>query len=323
MPPELPTIDDVPAPLVAVVIPAYRVAEQIAAVVARMPESVSHIIVVNDASPDQLASVLAGIQDPRMTVLTHPVNRGVGGAMKTGLAHARTLGADIVVKIDGDGQMDPVLLPRFLAPLVDGRADVAKGNRFYDLDAVRGMPPVRRFGNLALSFLVKMASGYWHAFDPCNGYIAVSGPLLRSLKLERLEERYFFEISLLCEMYHSRAVLEDVPMLPVYGDEPSSLNPIGSIGHFLPRLVQRTWRRVAMTYFMRDFTVVSVFLVGGLPLLLFGIAWSAYHWLLSIRSHVVASTGTVVIGLLAITMGFQLLLQAIVLDVANEPRRLS
>jgi len=236
---------------VAVVIPAYRVAPRVADVIAQIPPEVRHIIVVNDASPDGLSDTLARISDPRLVVLTHAENRGVGGAMKTGIRHALGLGAEIVVKIDGDGQMAPALLPAFLEPLLARRADMTKGNRFDDLSYIRDMPVVRRLGNLALSFLVKAASGYWHLFDPCNGYLALRATLLSRLDLDRLDDRYFFEISLLCEAYHRQAVLEDVPMRPVYAGEPSSLSPLGSISNFVPRLIQRTARRVALQYFMR------------------------------------------------------------------------
>lgn len=306
----------------AVVIPAYRVATHIRDVVARIPPYVSHIVVVNDRSPDNLDEVLEGIDDARLVVVRHDVNRGVGGAMKSGFLRAIELGAAIVVKIDGDGQMDPALIPQFVEPLLTGEADFTKGNRFDDLDFIGDMPLVRRLGNLALSFLVKLAAGYWGLFDPTNGYLALRTDVLRRIDFKRLEERYFFEISLLCEAYFTRAVLRDIPMKPVYAGEPSSLSPLGSIGSFAPRLVKRFFYRVFMKYFMRDFSVVSIFLLGGAPALLFGIAWSAHHWLRSLQTGVVATTGTVVIGLLGIVLGFQLLLQAVVLDVSNEPKRL-
>jgi dolichol-phosphate mannosyltransferase len=308
-------------PSVAVVIPAYRVASQIADVIARVPSGIRDIIVVDDASPDTLPSVLSALRDPRVTVLRHDVNRGVGGAMKTGFLKALELGADIVVKVDGDGQMDPALIPKFVEPIRAGDADFTKGNRFDDLAFIHRMPLVRRFGNMALSFLVKLASGYWHAFDPCNGFLAIRAAVLRRLNPGRLEDRYFFEISLLCEAYFAKAVLQDIPMQPVYAGETSSLSPVGSIGNFAPRLVKRSLHRLLMAYFIRDFNVVSIFIVAGLPALLFGTGWSAYHWIESIRLQRVATTGTVIIGMLAIVLGFQLLLQAVVLDVGNEPRR--
>jgi hypothetical protein len=241
--------------------------------------------------------------------------------MKTGFAKALELGADIVVKLDSDGQMDPALVPAFVAPLATGRADLAKGNRFADLSVISAMPPLRRAGNLALSFLVKAASGYWSLFDPCNGYLAVSGDLLRRIRQDRLADRYFFEISLLCESYRAGGVALDVDMHPRYGDEISSLSPIRSLFEFSWRLLGRMARRIGFTYFLKDFTVVSVFITAGVPMMVFGVLWSIWHWYRSWAAHAVASTGTVMIGTLAIILAFQLLLQAVVLDVQSEPGR--
>lgn len=310
-----------PSQTIAVVIPAYRVATKIAEVIARVPAFVRHVIVVDDASPDDLRAALAAVNDPRLVVLRHDANRGVGGAMKTGYARAIELGADVVAKIDGDGQMDPGLLEQFIAPLAAGEADIAKGNRFHDLSLIRRMPFVRRVGNLALSFLVKLASGYWSVFDPCNGYVACRADLLRRISFTRLDDRYFFEISLLCEAYLAGAVLRDLPMAPVYADETSSLSPVASVPRFSFKLVGRAIYRVVMRYFMRDFDVVSLFVVSGVPALVFGAAWSGWHWWRSAQLGVATPTGTVMIGVLAIVLGFQLVLQAVVLDVANEPGR--
>lgn len=308
-------------PVIAVVIPAYRVASHVGDVIARVPSEVRNIIVVNDASPDALHEVLAKVTEPRLIVLRHDVNRGVGGAMKTGFSHALELGAEIIVKLDGDGQMDPARIHDFVEPLLVGDADFTKGNRFHDLPFIRRMPFVRRVGNLGLSFLVKIASGYWHAFDPTNGYVALRADVLKRLDQQRLADRYFFEISLLCEAYSARAVLQDIPMKPIYADEPSSLSPVATLVEFTPRLLARLAYRVFLNYFMRDFNVVSLFLMTGIPSLTFGVLWSAYHWIQSERLQMVASTGTVIVGMLPIVLGFQLLLQAIVLDVGNEPKR--
>lgn len=305
----------------AVVLPAYRSARLIAGVIARIPREIRHVVVVDDASPDELQDELLRLADPRLTVVRHTANRGVGGAMKSGFARALELGAEVVVKLDSDGQMDPALIPAFVAPILAGEADVAKGNRFADLGFIRRIPAVRRFGNLALSFLVKAASGYWGIFDPCNGYLAVSARLLRLIRSDHLADRYFFEISLLCEAYHARARLREVPMQPVYAGEVSSLQPAKILVEFLPRLAVQVLRRIGLSYFVRDFNVVSVFLTAGVPMFFFGVAWSLYFWYLSWTTGVVRSSGTVTIGMLAIILGFQLLLQAVVLDVENEPGR--
>ena len=307
------------APVVAVVVPAFRTASSIRAVIEGIPRVVQHVIVVDDASPDDIGAAVSAVSDPRIVLVRHETNRGVGGAMKTGFDRALELGADVVVKLDSDGQMDPSLIPSLVAPLAEGDADFAKGNRFADITVIGAMPPLRRAGNLALSFLVKAASGYWSLFDPCNGYLAVGSHLLRGIRRERLADRYFFEISLLCESYRAVALAADVGMHPRYGDEISSLSPMRSLIEFSGRLLGRMLTRIGSTYFLRDFTVVSVFISAGVPLMVFGVAWSTYHWYRSWATNVVASTGTVMIGTLAIILAFQLLLQAVVLDVQNEP----
>jgi glycosyltransferase involved in cell wall biosynthesis len=308
-------------PTIAVVIPAYRAAGSIEALLAKIPPEIDHVVVVNDASPDSLEESLSRVQDPRVVVRRHETNRGVGGAMKTGFQAALELGADIVVKIDADGQMDPSLIGEFVGPIVRGDADMTKGNRFAYLAFMRRMPFVRRLGNLGLSFLAKAASGYWHAFDPTNGYVALRSSVLEEMDRQRLAEGYFFEISLLCEAYFTRAILEDVPMQPFYGDETSSLRPMSMVGHFTPRLIARFFYRIFMNYFMRDFNAVSIFLTAGVPTFLFGIAWSIFHWVRSAGREVPTGAGTIIIGALAILIGFQLILQATVLDVENEPGR--
>src|SRR5262249_44104810 len=146
---------------------------------------VRHVIVVDDASPDAIPAAVSGIGDPRVVLLSHERNRGVGGAMKTGFERALELGADVVVKLDSDGQMDPALIPALLAPPAEGAAP-AKGNRFADIPVISAMPFLRRMGTLGLSFLAKAASGYWSLFDPCNGYLAVTRELLSDIRRHRL-----------------------------------------------------------------------------------------------------------------------------------------
>ena len=131
------------APVVAVVIPAFRTANSIRAVIERIPGLVQHVIVVDDASPDDIRAAVSTLSDPRVVLVRHETNRGVGGAMKTGFDRALELGADVVVKIDSDGQMDPALIPSLVAPLAEGGADLAKGNRFADITVIGSMPPAQ------------------------------------------------------------------------------------------------------------------------------------------------------------------------------------
>jgi glycosyltransferase involved in cell wall biosynthesis len=304
---------------VAVVIPCYRVERQIAAVIAGLPAWVDVIVAVNDKSPDNTAAVLSKLSDPRLIVEHHPVNQGVGGAMMTGFQIALAQGADIIVKVDGDGQMDPQYLPALVAPLVHGTADFTKGNRWSDLKSLRSMPAIRLIGNTGLGFLVRLASGYWSMFDPVNGYVAIRRDVLSMIR-RPLPKRYFFESGLLIELGILRALVQDVPMPARYGDEHSSLSITRTLFGFPPRLAKGLARRLIWRYFIYDFTVVSLLLLFGLPLFVFGTIFGLWTWA-GLQGEAFASAGQVMLAAMPIILGFQLLLQALVLDVSNAPRK--
>jgi dolichol-phosphate mannosyltransferase len=306
---------------VCVVIPAYRAADTIEKVVGGIPSWVDAIYVVDDASLDETGRRVRAVTDPRVRLLVHDENRGVGGAMVTGYRHALREGMDICIKMDADDQMDAAYLPALIEPLVSGRADYAKGNRFHDADALRQMPFVRKVGNAGLSFLIKAASGQWHVFDPTNGYTAIHRTALGALDLDRLHPRYFFESSMLILLKRIGAVVEDVPMPARYGPSPSHLSVGRTVAEFPWLLAREGLRRILWQYFVADFNAVSLFLVCGLPLVGYGTCFGLYHWIDSYRRNVLTPTGTVMLAVLPLILGFQLLLQALVLDVQNAPRR--
>ena len=305
---------------VAVVVPAYRVAPQIGKVVAGIPAWVRTIVVVEDKSPDDTAARVEACGDPRVRLLRHASNQGVGGAMATGFAEALRLGADIVVKMDGDDQMDPAWLPSLVQPLVDGEADMVKCNRYRHLDGLKQMPLVRIVGNAGLTFLVKAASGYWNVFDPANGYIALRADVLAQLDLAKLPKRYYFESGLLVELGIHRAVVKDIAVPARYGNEHSSLSPLRVLLEFPPRLAKGLCRRVFWRYLVHDFSAASLFVLLGLPLFLFGAGFGAWAYWSHFRDNAYASAGIVMIAAMPIILGAQLLLQAVVLDIHNTPR---
>ncbi|MBU0679599.1 MAG: glycosyltransferase family 2 protein [Verrucomicrobia bacterium] len=306
---------------ICVVVPMYKVEREIQDVIRGIPKWIRNIVVVDDESPDASLEKVKELGDPRVTAVRHEENQGVGGAMMTGYAKAMELGAEIMVKMDGDNQMSPDYLPALIRPIAEGRADYAKGNRFTDNRLRAQMPLVRRIGNIGLSFMTKMASGYWNMFDPTNGYTAISAEVYRLLNLERVHKRYFFESSLFLELNLVRAVVADVPMPARYADESSSMSIPRVLYQFPYRLTRGFLYRMWLEYFVLDFSVASLFIVFGLLLTLFGGIWGAVAWISSLRSGVVASTGTVMIAVLPLIMGFQLLLQALVFDVQNVPRQ--
>ena len=309
-------------PRVAVVIPCYRVSPFILDVIARIGPEVTHIFVVDDRCPESSGALVeAECNDPRVKVIYHEVNQGVGGATLTGYAEAVQAGADAIIKLDGDGQMDPALIPRFVAPLLNGDADYTKGNRFFYPHHLQNMPLVRALGNAALSFMTKASSGYWDIMDPTNGFTCIHGRVARELLKYSISSRYFFESDVLFRLNTFRAVVQDVPMASHYGDETSSLR----IGKVIPEFLAKHARNLAMrlfyNYLLRNFTVATLEFVVGLFLLMGGAWFGACEWYRGVRVGVAASGGTVMLAALPVLVGIQLLLAAIGYDIQTVPSR--
>jgi glycosyltransferase involved in cell wall biosynthesis len=304
---------------IGVVIPAYNEARHLGQVIADAPEFVDCLIVVDDCSTDETAKIIQSASDDRLIGLRTESNQGVGGATVLGYLKANELECDIVVKMDGDGQMSSDHLPRLLDAILDGY-DYAKGNRFLAGAALASMPRHRLFGNIILTFLNKLASGYWHIFDPQNGYTAIARPALQRLELEGLHHRYFFENDMLIALNFNNARVIDVAIPALYGTEHSDLNPFRAGITFPLLFLPRFWRRIYQKYILRDFSPIALFLIMGLLLFAWGFVFGAYHWILSIVTNHVATTGTVMLAVLPLILGFQLVLQAIVLDIQETPK---
>jgi glycosyltransferase involved in cell wall biosynthesis len=315
------TLPDFDGYSISAVIPCYRVEREIESVLRTIPTYIKHIIVVDDASPDSSADLVSAAveEDERILLIRHPVNQGVGGAMVTGYRKALELGAQVVVKVDGDGQMDMADLPRLLQPLVEGKADHTKGNRFRDFKSLQNMPLVRRIGNLGLGFLAKAATGYWHMFDPTNGFIATRSDVLAELPLDRIDRTYYFETSMLANLYLIGAVVKDVPMPARYRDEISNLMISRVLFEFPVKLLVTLARRLLLKNFIYDFSMASIYLLVGLPLLMFGLIFGITKWVQYASAGVPAPTGTVMLPTLSVLLGIQFLLSAIEIDLRSVP----
>lgn len=307
---------------VAVVIPSFRVTRHIINVVAQIPTLVKTIYVVDDACPEKSGHFLQQqTNDPRVVVLFNQVNLGVGGAVMVGYKAAIADGADIIIKIDGDDQMDPALIPNFIEPIIAGEADYTKGNRFFDLELLNRMPRIRVFGNAVLSLMAKLSSGYWNLFDPTNGYTAIHSDVCRRLPFKKISNRYFFETDMLFRLNTLRAVVVDVPMEAKYEDETSHLKVSSIIGEFLVKHAKNFGKRIFYNYFLRDLSLASVELIIGLLLTLFGISFGLYHWLASANLGTSTPAGTVMLAAMPLLVGIQLILQFLGYDIASVPKR--
>lgn len=309
-------------PVVAVVIPCYRVTAHVLDLIAHIGPEVDLIVAVDDACPDGSGRlILERNRDGRVDVVFHDANQGVGGAVMTGYQRAIDAGATVIVKLDGDGQMDPALVPRFIRPILAGEADYVKGNRFYDLRQIHQMPGMRLFGNAVLSFMAKFSSGYWNIFDPTNGYTAINARVAAVLPFERISKRYFFETDLLFRLGTYRALVQDVPMNAKYGDEVSNLRIGKILGEFLGKHARNLAKRIFYNYFLRDMSIASVELLAGSLLLGFGCFFGAYHWIRSLEQNTQTPVGIIMFSVLPIIVGLQLLLAFLAFDIANQPRR--
>lgn len=310
------------SPSVAVIIPCYKVTRHIQAVVASLGDEVQSIYCVDDACPDKSGDFIESqIRDPRVRVLRHEQNKGVGGAVMTGYKAAIADGHAILVKVDGDGQMDGRLVGNFVAPIARGEADYTKGNRFWDLSRIGDMPFIRRAGNLGLSFLAKASSGYWDLFDPTNGFTAIHADVAAALPFESISERYFFETDILFRLNTMRAVVVDVPMDARYADEVSGLKVSKIIFEFSAKHLRNTFKRILYRYFLRDLSIASFELVVGGLLLVFSLVFGIWNWIWYAQSNSAAPVGTIMVAVVTFVSGLQFLLAFANFDIASVPRQ--
>jgi dolichol-phosphate mannosyltransferase len=307
---------------IAAVIPAFKTNSVITSVVSEVDSCVDLIVVVDDSCPEQSGKLVSEkVRDSRVKVLFHDFNRGVGAATITGYRAALEAGADIIVKLDGDGQMDPAKIQELIDPIVRGDADYTKGDRLDSLTGLKQMPSVRLFGNAGLTLLTKFSTGYWNIKDPTNGFTAIHADVLRRLPLGMISKRYFFESDMLFRLSIFRAVVQDVPMSARYGNEKSSLSVVKAFFQFPWLHLVNFHKRLFYNYFLRDVSAASVELVSGLALWWFGVIFGALSFFDAAASGQPATTGTVMIAVLPIILGFQLLLAFLSYDVSSVPTR--
>lgn len=305
---------------ISVVIPAYKVKSHILQVISDIGGDVCKIYVVDDGCPDDSGEyVHNNCSDHRVTILRNQINLGVGGAVMAGYRAAIADGMDVIVKVDGDGQMDPRLIPIFYTPIIEGRADYTKGNRFFDLTHIGRMPFARLFGNAVLSFMAKLSTGYWNLFDPTNGYTAISARVAAHLPLDKISQRYFFETDMLFRLNTLRAVVTDIPMDAVYGDEKSNLKISKIVGEFLIKHIRNFMKRIFYNYFLRDITIATFELIAGSLLLGFGILFGLFNWVAVLHQHTLTPLGTIMLAALSVLTGLQLVLAFLNYDITNVP----
>jgi glycosyltransferase involved in cell wall biosynthesis len=298
------------------------VAAHVLDVIAEIGKEVSQIFVIDDACPEGSGALVSEkCKDKRVVVLTHSENQGVGGAVITGYRAALDSGADIVVKVDGDGQMDPAMITDLVQPIVEGNADYTKGNRFDSLVGLREMPGIRVLGNGVLSLMSKVSSGYWNVTDPTNGFTAIHCDVLKALPLDMISKRFFFESDMLFRLSILRAVVWDVPMEARYGNEKSNLSVLKALFEFPGKHFVRFHKRLFYNYYLRDMSAASLELPLGAALGWFGFIFGITKFAESVQTQVAATAGTVMLSAVPVILGFQLVLAFLSHDIASVPKR--
>jgi glycosyltransferase involved in cell wall biosynthesis len=253
----------------AVVVPCHNEQLLITRVLETMPAFVDRIYVVDDVSSDNTVQVvkdyIANTGTSRVQLLQHPVNQGVGGAIVTGYKAAAADQMAVTVVMAGDAQMDPHDLPAIAQPIVDGRADYTKGNRLVSGEAWEQIPRVRYIGNVILSLMTKVASGYWHIFDSQTGYTAISLKAIKTLNLDQLWKRYGYPNHILVMLNVHNFRVADVPVKPVYGIGEKSGIKIWRVIPTISRLLLRGffWR-LFHKYIVRDSHPLVLFYLFGI-----------------------------------------------------------
>jgi len=306
---------------VAVVIPTYRVTNHILGVLSQIGPEVSKVYVVDDKCPDNSGKLVEkSNKDDRVTVIYHSQNLGVGGATLTGYSAALLDGAEIIVKLDGDGQMDPKSIPDLIRPIIEGKADYTKGNRFDNLAGLTQMPGIRVLGNGALTIMTKFSTGYWNVSDPTNGFTAIHSQVLSKLPLDMVSKRFFFESDMLFRLSIIRAVVSDVAMDARYGSEKSNLSILKSLLEFPGKHLKNFHKRLFYNYYLRDMSAASLELPLGVALGWFGLIFGLVKFTESSATAVPATAGTVMMSAVPLILGFQLVLAFLSYDISSVPR---
>lgn len=309
---------------IGVVVPAYNEEDLITETLTGIPEYVDKIYAVDDASKDETASRIQQLakKDSRIVFIKHETNKGVGGAIVTGYKRALEDEMEIVAVMAGDNQMEPVLLPHFLDPIVDGRADYTKGNRLLSSEYRKGMTKWRFLGNSLLTFLTKVGSGYWQLMDPQNGYTAISKTALERLSLDSIYPWYGYCNDLLVRLNVQGFKIKDVVMPAKYGREKSGIKYSRYIVKVSWMLLKDFFWRLKMKYVIFSFHPLVLFYFFGIilaPLGFLGVLYSLYYKFIEGGDLFIRVT----LSLLAFMLGVQFLLFAMLFDMqvdTNERR---
>jgi glycosyltransferase involved in cell wall biosynthesis len=305
---------------VGVVIPAYNEELLISATLAGIPAFVDRVFIVDDASKDSTVGLAHGAaaDDPRIVVIVHERNLGVGAAVVTGYKRAIAEELDVVCVMNGDNQMDPDELLHLINPVVLGELDYAKANRLFSGEAWNLIPHYRYLGNAILSLFTKIASGYWHVADSQAGYTAISLEMLKQLDLDRIYPNYGYPNDMLVHLNVWSARVRDIPSKPIYGiGERSGIRLRKVIPRISWLLVNGFFWRMFQKYVIRDFHPLVFFYAAGFFTWFLGVVLAV----VAVVQHFVGpppNAGTAILVALMLTFGVLFTLFAMWFDMETN-----
>ena len=303
---------------IGVVVPAYNEERLITATVDGIPDYVDRIYIINDCSTDNTAQVIESLNDPRIFLITHEVNKGVGAAIVNGYKQALKESMDITAVMAGDNQMNPAQLPGLLLPIIEGRADYTKGNRLISAEFRGGMSNWRLFGNALLTLITKIGSGYWHIMDPQNGYTAISKRALMNIEIDTLYTYYGYCNDLLVKLNTFGFKAADVVMPARYGTERSTIKYSNYMGKVSIMLFKKFLGRLKMKYMILSFHPLVLFYLLGMTLVPFGVLFAMYIFVAKMIMHWSVSANYPLLDALILISGVQFVLFAMLFDMQES-----
>lgn len=305
---------------VAAILPCYNEEKLIAKTVNTLPDFVDFIIAVDDQSKDHTWKIIKDLakKNKRVVPIQNEVNQGIGGAYIHGFNVAQEKNADLIFTMAGDAQCNQNYMPNMIDTLLDENLDYVKANRFVHLEELKQMPTFRRVGNTVITILTKFSSGYYSIFDSQNGYGVFKRKTIEKLPFEHIGRRYDYENTLLIALAIMGAKIKDEPVPAIYGDEQSTIPVFKTTMRALNVVWKGFWRRIYHKYVLINFHPIALFIFGGLLLGSLGFLFGLYLVIAKLAADVTPSSGTVMLAVLPIILGFQLLLSAVTMDMNNE-----
>ena len=309
---------------IAVIIPVYNVGESIIKFLDLIPDYIDQIYIVDDFCPLKTGEfALKNLkQKNKLNVIFNKKNLGVGGAMKIGYQKCLNSNLDIIVKIDGDNQMDPNQIKDLVEPILSMNIDYCKGNRFLNMAEIENYPSIRFYGNIFLSFMSKLSSGYWNIYDPVNGFTAINSNILKKLNFNKIDDGYYFESDMLFNLYLLGGKVKDISVnIRYFKNSVQNMNIMRESFNFFFKNLDRTIKRFKKTYLLNNFSVGSFFIISFFINLFLTITYGGYNYIYYLFIKQFAPTGVVLLSSIFILLTILSLMIFLIIDNFNNPNK--